>query len=81
MIVNEYSYKIFASILNDFGHERMRFTYAEFALAVKSIGFGAGPHGILIPPSRVGHQIFRIDQPDGVKMNKLVLPAVQEKYG
>ncbi|EJF55681.1 hypothetical protein DICSQDRAFT_141873 [Dichomitus squalens LYAD-421 SS1] len=58
MIVKREYYEIFASILNDFGEGRIRFTYEQFATAAKAIGFSRRGGCELIPPSIIGKKVF-----------------------
>ncbi|KAI1783931.1 hypothetical protein LXA43DRAFT_1101951 [Ganoderma leucocontextum] len=81
MIVSPECYKVFASILNDFGQERSEFTFADFVQAAKSIGFNVldkHEQG-LIPPRRFGNQIFRL-MPKNCKMDRVVSADVQDEW-
>ncbi|KAI1781961.1 hypothetical protein LXA43DRAFT_1105034 [Ganoderma leucocontextum] len=79
MIVSEECYKIFASILNEFGRERAGFTFADFIRAARGIGFGIGRGHVLTPPTRFGNQIFRVSQKSG-KLDRVVSEAVQDQW-
>ncbi|KAI1782802.1 hypothetical protein LXA43DRAFT_1068253 [Ganoderma leucocontextum] len=65
MIVSPGHYKVFTSILNDFGYERITFTFEDFIKAAKSIGFSQRPTLELIPPRRIGRKLFQFMKSSG----------------
>ncbi|KAI1782319.1 hypothetical protein LXA43DRAFT_1068928 [Ganoderma leucocontextum] len=80
MIVAPEHYKIFASILNDFGQGRITVTYEEFFEAAKSLGFKrTRDNCALIPPRRFGRGLFQYLKECG-RSNHNITPAIQDQW-
>ncbi|KAI1783823.1 hypothetical protein LXA43DRAFT_1102083 [Ganoderma leucocontextum] len=79
IVVNDQQCQVLASILNDFGEGRVRFTFEDFVKAMTMLGFARRGKYSLIPPKRFGRKVIRLLNDDGAN-NCVVDPRTQDEW-
>ncbi|EJF55674.1 hypothetical protein BD309DRAFT_1085191 [Dichomitus squalens] len=79
MYVSESDYKVFASILGDFGEHRGPVRLEDFLKAMKSVGFGRHGAYELVPPPRIGRKLFNLAKGSG-KPGKAISDHMQDGW-